>query len=112
MATKINTPVAVGEYATFGFTTDLIEPYRFQWKRNGVFVGRNEKTYTTPPLRPEDFKAKYSVVVTGQDKTEESAEVLLSDVALKPSLAPKPTTSAAPAPPAPVVATPSAPEVK
>jgi hypothetical protein len=88
MATKINTPVAVGEFATFGFTTDILEPYRFQWKRNGVFVGGNNKSYTTPPLRPEDFKAKYSVVVTGQDKTEESDAVLLSDVMAKPAAKP------------------------
>jgi hypothetical protein len=85
MATKISTPVACGEFATFGVTTDLLEPYRYQWKRNGVHIGKNEKSYTTPPLRPEDFKAKYSVVVHGQDKTEESAEVLLSEVAMKPA---------------------------
>jgi len=93
MATKINTPVAVGEFATFGFTTDLIEPYRFQWKRNGVFVGRNEKSYTTPPLRPEDYKAKYSVMVWGQDKMEESAEIVLADAIAKPPV--KPVTPSA-----------------
>ena len=104
MATKINTPITVGEFATFGFTTDLVEPHRFQWKRNGVYVGGNNKSYTTPPLRPEDFKAKYSVVVTGQDNTEESDVVVLGDVVAKP-----PVKAAAPvAPPD----TPVAPEVK
>jgi hypothetical protein len=98
MATKINTPVPVGEFATFGFTTDLVEPYRFQWKRNGIFVGGNNKSYTTPPLRPEDFKAKYSVIVHGQDKSEESDAVVLGDVVVRPSAKPGP-------PPTPPVGT-------
>lgn len=80
MATKINTPVPYSEYATFSFTTDLVAPYKYQWKRNGEnLVHGNNKSYTTPPLRLEDFKAKYSVQVFGQDKIESSDEVVLND---------------------------------
>ena len=69
MATKINTPIAYGEHATLSATTDVIAPYKYQWKRDGVnLVHGNNKSYTTPPLRPEDFKAKYSVQIFGQDK--------------------------------------------
>lgn len=78
MTTKVILPTATGETATFGVDTDLVAPYLFQWKRNGVHVGGNHKSYTTPPLRPDDFKAKYSVLVYGQDKTEESPPVVMN----------------------------------
>jgi len=80
MATKINTPVSYGEYATFSVTSDVIAPYKYQWKRNGEnLVHGNNKSYTTPPLKPEDFKAKYSVQIFGQDKIESSDEVVIND---------------------------------
>lgn len=78
MATTIAVTPVTGPNATLGVTTDLIAPYRYVWKRNGAFVpSASDKSYVTPPLRPEDFKAKYSVIVYGQDKTEESPEVML-----------------------------------
>jgi hypothetical protein len=78
MATKINTPIAYKDFATFSFTTDLIAPYKYQWMRDGVhLVHGNNKSYTTPPLRPEDFSAKYSVQVFGQNAIETSAEVVI-----------------------------------
>ena len=78
MATKIETPIAYHETATFGVTTDLIEPYKYQWMRNGAnLVHGNNKSYTTPPLRPADFSAKYSVMVYGQNAIETSAEVVI-----------------------------------
>lgn len=86
MATTIATAPVTGASATLGVTTDLVAPYRYQWKRNGVFLPQgNDKSYVTPPLRPDDFKAEYSVVVYGQDKTEESAEVMLSQAVPKPA---------------------------
>lgn len=92
MATTIATAPVTGASATLGVTTDLVAPYKYQWKRNGVYLPQgNDKSYVTPPLRPDDFKAKYSVVVYGQDKTEESAEVMLSQAAPKPAAPPAPT---------------------
>ena len=78
MATKIETPIAYGEHATLGVTTDLIEPYKYQWMRNGAnLVHGNNKSYTTPPLKAADFSAKYSVTVYGQNAIETSAEVVI-----------------------------------
>jgi hypothetical protein len=78
MATKIATPIAYHDMATMGVTTDLIEPYKYQWMRNGVnLVHGNNKSYTTPPLKPADFSAKYSVTVYGQNAIETSAEVVI-----------------------------------
>jgi hypothetical protein len=80
MATKINTPILYGENATLSATTDVIAPYKYQWKRNGENLRNgNNKSYTTPPLKPEDFKAKYSVQIFGQDKIESSDEVVIND---------------------------------
>src|ERR1017187_5336052 len=80
MATTINTPIPYSEHATFSFTTNLIAPYKYQWKRDGVnLVHGSDKTYTTPPLRPEDFTAKYSVTVYGQDAIEESNSIAIRD---------------------------------
>lgn len=79
MATKIATPIAYRDTATLGVTTDLIEPYKYQWMRNGAhLVHGNNKSYTTPPLKPEDFSAKYSVTVFGQNAIETSAEVQIN----------------------------------
>lgn len=79
MATKINTPIAYRETATLGVTSDVIAPYKYQWKRDGVNLAHgNNKSYTTPPLRPEDFSAKYSVTIFGQDGIETSDEVTIN----------------------------------
>ena len=89
----INIPIPHGERATLSFTTDLIAPYKYQWKKDGVFLTQgNDKSYTTPPLRPLDFKAKFSVVVYGQDKTEESPGVSIDDKVL--DVPPIPNTGA------------------
>jgi hypothetical protein len=61
----------------------VIAPYKYQWKRDGENLKNgNNKSYTTPPLRPEDFKAKYSVQIFGQDKIELSDEVTINEMVL------------------------------
>jgi hypothetical protein len=84
MATKILsvTPSAVpGTMATFAVDTDLIAPYKYLWKKDGAYIAGapSAKTYTTPPMRTEDMRAKFSVVVYGQDKMEESDGIALND---------------------------------
>ena len=100
MATKISTPIAYSTFATFGVISDLVEPYKYQWKRNGVPVGGSNKSYQTPPLKPDDFKAKYSVTVWGLNTTETSAEVMIGDNPVVVATPAKP--AAPPPPPAPV----------
>lgn len=83
MATKVisTTPTAApGMMATFAVDTDLIAPYRYQWKKDGAYIAGapSAKSYSTPPLRTEDLRAKFSVMVFGQDKTEESDGVALN----------------------------------
>jgi hypothetical protein len=117
MATTVVIGPVIGPNVTMGVSTDLVAPWKYQWKRNGVFLTNgNEKCYVTPPLKPDDYKAKYSVVVYGQDTTEESPGTMLPAVAAKPvstvptattasavPAAPKPSDEAADKAPAPVV---------
>lgn len=88
MATKIicTTPKAItGDLATFAIETDLVAPYKFHWKKNGALIAGSPsaKTYTTPPMQQEDMLAKFSVVVYGQNNTEESNEIGVREVAAK-----------------------------
>jgi hypothetical protein len=64
---------------TLSVETDLVAPYNYLWKKNGVLIpgAPSAKTYTPPPMRSEDFRAKYSVMVLGQDKMEESDSIIL-----------------------------------
>jgi hypothetical protein len=83
MATKVVsvTPKAVsGQMATFAAETDLVAPYKYHWKKDGAYIAGapSAKTYTTPPLQQQDLKALFSVVVYGQDATEESAGIALN----------------------------------
>lgn len=66
--------------ATFSVDSDLVAPYRYSWKKDGAFIAGapSAKSYTTPPLRQEDLRAKFSVMVFGQDKTEESDSMALN----------------------------------
>ena len=86
MATKIicTTPSAVtGDMATFAVETDVVAPYKYHWKKDGAFIAgaASAKTYTTTPMRQEDLRAKFSVVVYGQDKTEESDGIAINPTA-------------------------------
>jgi hypothetical protein len=83
MATKILcvTPTAItGDMATFSIDTDVISPFKYHWKKNGAFIpaAPSAKTYTTPPLAQADLSAKFSVVVYGQDRTEESNSIAIN----------------------------------
>jgi hypothetical protein len=83
MATKVvkTTPdIIPGQMATFAIETDLIAPYKFLWKKDGVYcVGAgSDKTYTTPPLSNADFRAVFSCTVFGQDKIEEAVGIALN----------------------------------
>lgn len=91
MATTVisATPKAVpGTMATFAAVTDLVAPYKYHWKKDGAFIAGapSAKSYTTPPLSTTDLRAKFSVVVYGQDKTEEA-----DGIALNPNI-PDPVT--------------------
>lgn len=84
MATKVikTTPdVVPGNMGTFAVETDLVAPYKYHWKKDGAFIpgAPSAKTYTTPPLQQQDLRAKFSVLVFGQDKIEESDGVALND---------------------------------
>jgi hypothetical protein len=84
MATKVVsvTPKAVpGDMATFAVETDLVAPYRYQWKKDGAYIAGapSAKTYSTPPLQQLDMRAKFSVIVYGQDASEESDAIALND---------------------------------
>jgi hypothetical protein len=100
MATKVikTTPdVTPGQMATFGLQTDIIGPYKYLWKKDGVYIlgAGSNKTYTTPPLSNADFRAVFSCTVYGQDTTEEATGLALN------SAMPDPTTISNEGPPKP-----------
>jgi len=80
--TTITHPVriAIDHPATFGCSTDIKQPYRWHWMKNGKVIGGSHSaaSYQTPPIRQEDFGNKYSVTVWGREGgVETSAEVML-----------------------------------
>jgi hypothetical protein len=110
MATKIVlTPGSqIGGRATFGVVTDLVAPYKYVWKKNGVFIGGTDgssKSYATPILSAADMRASYSCMVYGQDKMEESDGLVID-----PKM-PDPITISRDAAPAKGVVPPPAPPV-
>lgn len=83
MATKVVHPAKVmtGYPATFGCHTDVLQPYKYHWSKNGKIIGGSHSaaSYTTHPLQSADLGSKYSVTVYGRDgSVETSAEVELS----------------------------------
>jgi hypothetical protein len=68
----------IGSGATFGVKTDVVAPYAYHWKRNGALIGGSHwASYTSGPLTMEQLTDKISVVVIGQDGSEESDPVQL-----------------------------------
>jgi hypothetical protein len=103
MATKIVlTPGSqIGGRATLAVETDIIAPYKYVWKKNGVFLGgpdSSNKVYATPILSAADMRASYSCVVYGQDKIEESESLVID-----PKMGDPITITHGPAKPAPLV---------
>lgn len=73
---------------TFGVLTDIASPYKYHWKRNGDLIGGagSAPSYTTHPLRQQDFSNRYSVIVFGRDgSSEETPDMGFFD---KPAIAP------------------------
>jgi hypothetical protein len=80
--------VSIDQPATFGCSTDIKQPYRWHWMKDGKVIGGSNSaaSYQTPPVRLEDFGAKYSVTIWGRDgAVETSAEVTLSKEAPQPA---------------------------
>lgn len=76
---EITTPgVMTGQRCTMVVVTDILAPYKYVWKKDGVFLAGTDssnKVYTTWILTPPDMKAFYSVVVYGQENIEESGGI-------------------------------------
>jgi hypothetical protein len=82
-AISVNGLVAVGYTATLGCYTEVKQPYKWHWMRNGELIGgaASAASYTTHPLRESDLLAKYSVTVYGRDgAVETSPEILLKPI--------------------------------
>jgi hypothetical protein len=72
---SVNGLVALGFSATLGCSTNMKQPYKWHWMRNGELIGgaNSAASYTTHPLRESDLTAKYSITVYGRDGTIESS---------------------------------------
>lgn len=58
----------LGQPATFGVKTDLPEPYKYNWIRNGQLIpgAPSAPCYATQPLNPDILTDKISVIVYGR----------------------------------------------
>ncbi|CAG0957191.1 Serine-aspartate repeat-containing protein D [Methanosarcinales archaeon] len=56
--------VKLKKTATFNVVATGTKPLSYQWKKNGVNIGTNSPSYTTPPTTMADNGATYSVTVT------------------------------------------------
>ena len=72
------TTLAFASANTLGVTTEIKGVFRYQWMRDGEYLGGSQdKSYTIVNPKPEDLKAKYSVRVTGQDGHSETSNELV-----------------------------------
>lgn len=66
LAQPVNTPVLLGQPATFRVT--LNGPWPVQWYRNGVAIpGANKATYTTEPVTADSATNVYTVEILGRE---------------------------------------------
>jgi hypothetical protein len=70
--------VSEGQTATFSVRATGTAPLNYQWKKNGLDVGGNSDTYTTPATMMADDGAKFRVVVTNVAGSEISRDALLT----------------------------------
>jgi hypothetical protein len=54
----------VGSTATFNVAVTGSAPFTYQWKKNGINVGSNSSSYTTPQLTAADNGSSYQVIVS------------------------------------------------
>ena len=73
-----DTAVIAGQIATFSVTATGTAPLSYQWKKNGVNVGLDSSSYTTPPTTMGENGAKISVVVTNSSGHADSNEATLT----------------------------------
>jgi hypothetical protein len=67
--------------ATFGCSTDIKQPYKWHWMKNGQLIpgAPSAASYSAPPIHESDFGNKYSITVYGRGgEIETSEEVALS----------------------------------
>jgi hypothetical protein len=103
MPTTIVQAVPGVSNVTISAKSDVIRPTQYQWYRDGVMLGGSQwVVYTILNVSPEDMKAKWRVVVTGQDGSQQSPDFTLSTAPpLPPPALPGSTTSVQHAPMSP-----------
>jgi len=99
MSTIVHKPeiVTLGERMTLYVTTELPNPYKYHWRRNGILIpaAPSASTFTTGLLTKEELKDKFSCTVFGVTGQETSEEVSLEEekqdalVDLEPGKLPK-----------------------
>jgi hypothetical protein len=70
--------VIEGQSATFSVTASGTAPLSYQWKKNGVNVGSDSPSYTTPSTTMGDNGAKFSVAVTNMAGRADGKEANLT----------------------------------
>src|SRR2546426_12523466 len=59
-----NQSVTAGQTATFTVAATGTAPLRYQWQKNGLPIGANSPSYTTPATTIADNGAQFTVVVS------------------------------------------------
>ena len=70
--------VTAGQPATFSVSATGTAPLTYQWKKNGVNVGTNSSSYTTPATSASDNNAKFTVTVTNSVSSANSNAATLT----------------------------------
>lgn len=85
--------VLEGQTAAFNVTASGTAPLTYQWKKNGVNIGTNASSYTTPVATLVDNGAKFSVVVsnTNGSVTSNEANLTVTAVPIVPTISIQPT---------------------
>jgi hypothetical protein len=79
MPTTVVQPYSSVSSVTLTAKSDLVQPNKYQWYRNNKMVGGSQWiAYTILNVSADDMKAKWSVVVTGENGTERSTDFTLS----------------------------------
>jgi hypothetical protein len=70
--------VTAGQPATFSVSATGTAPLTYQWKKNGVNVGTNSSSYTTPATSASDNNATFTVTVTNSVSSANSNAATLT----------------------------------
>src|SRR2546427_11996758 len=86
--------VTAGQTATFTVAATGTAPLSYQWQKNGLPIGANSPSYTTPTTTTNDNGAQFTVVVSNSagSATSNAATLTVNSAPVPPSITSQPAS--------------------